>query len=85
VPYSIAPLARGEISVAGKKGNLMVAAVVKVLTIVVVVLLILIIIPLVGPFVTDQMPEFAESTRNILKATWEGFKSLLRGFGFSEH
>lgn len=61
----------------------MVAAVVKVLTVVVVVLLILIIIPLVGPFVTNQMPEFAESTRSILEATWDGFQRLLQGFGFS--
>jgi len=61
----------------------MVAAVVKVLTVVVVVLLILIIVPLVGPFVTEQMPEFAEWTGNILEATWNGFQKLLRGLGFS--
>jgi hypothetical protein len=61
----------------------MVAAVVKVLTVVVVVLLILIVIPLVGPFVTNQMPEFADSTSRILNATWDGFQRLLHGFGFS--
>jgi predicted PurR-regulated permease PerM len=63
----------------------MVAAVVKVLTVVVVVLLILIIIPLVGPFVTKQMPQVAEWTGNILEATWAGFQKLLQGFGFSGH
>jgi predicted PurR-regulated permease PerM len=61
----------------------MVAAVVKVLTVVIVVLLILIIIPLVGPFITEQMPEFAKWTGNILEATWEGFQKLLHGLGFS--
>lgn len=61
----------------------MVDAVVKVLTVVVVVLLIIILIPLVGPFVTDQMPEFAEWTSRILNATWDGFQRLLQGFGFS--
>ena len=62
----------------------MVDAVMKVLTVVVVVLLIRVLIPLVGPFVTNQLPEFAESTSRILNATWEGFQRLLRGFGFSE-
>lgn len=61
----------------------MVDAVVKVLTIVVVVLLILVIIPLVGPFVTNQMPEFAESISRMLNATWDGFQRLIQGFGFS--
>lgn len=61
----------------------MVESIMKVLTVVVVVLLILILIPLVGPFVTNQMPEFAESTSRILDATWEGIQRLLRGFGFS--
>ncbi|MGH4010913.1 MAG: hypothetical protein ACRDTH_22610 [Pseudonocardiaceae bacterium] len=63
----------------------MVDAVVKVLTVVVVVLLILIIIPLVGPFVTSQMPEFADTTSRILNATWDGIQRLLQGFGFSTH
>ncbi|MGH3902089.1 MAG: hypothetical protein ACRDTA_28325 [Pseudonocardiaceae bacterium] len=53
------------------------------LTIVVVVLLILILIPLIGPFVTNQMPEFAESVSRILNATWDGFQKLLHGLGFS--
>ena len=60
----------------------MVAAVMKVLTIAVVVLLIIIIVPLLGPFVTNQMPEFAESTSRILNAIWDGFVRLLNGFGY---
>lgn len=61
----------------------MVDAVMKVLTVVVVILLILVLIPLVGPFVTGQLPEFAESTSRILNATWDGFQRLIHGFGFS--
>ena len=61
----------------------MVESIMKVLTVVVVVLVVLILIPLVGPFVTDQMPEFAESVSGILDATWDGIQRLLQGFGFS--
>lgn len=61
----------------------MVDAVMKVLTIVVVVVLIIVIVPLVGPFVTNQMPEFADTTSRILNATWDGFVRLLQGFGYS--
>lgn len=60
----------------------MVAAVMKVLTIAVVVLLVIVIVPLLGPFVTNQMPEFAESTSRILNAIWDGFVRLLNGFGY---
>ena len=60
----------------------MVDAVVKVLTVVVVVLLVLVLIPLIGPFVTNQMPEFAESISRMLNAIWDGFQRLLHGFGF---
>ncbi|MGH3872615.1 MAG: hypothetical protein ACRDSR_14090 [Pseudonocardiaceae bacterium] len=61
----------------------MVDAVMKVLTVVVVVLLILVLIPLLGPFVTNQMPEFAESVSRILNATWDGIQRLLHSAGFS--
>ncbi len=52
-------------------------AVMKVLTFVVVTVLIIILLPLVGPFVTDNLPRTGTVVGDLLSALWTALENIV--------
>lgn len=58
----------------------MLAPVIRIVTLIAALLLVLYLVPLVGPFVADNIPAFADAVGQLLNALWDGFSILVSSF-----